>query len=43
MLKVMMMNEIPDEDRDESKRVLELLLKIVKRGNESESKSLIYT
>jgi len=45
MLRVMMTNKISDEDRDESKRVLELLLKKVKRGNESEneSKSLIYT
>jgi len=43
MLRVMMTNKISDEDRDESKRVLELLLKKVKRGNESESESLIYT
>jgi len=42
ILSVMMMNEVSDKDRDKSKRALELLLKKVKRGNENESKSLIY-
>ena len=46
MLRVMMTNKISDEDREESKKVLELLkkalellLKKVKRGNENENKN----